>query len=95
MGTPIGAGAAVVVTAARGPDGRIGIGVAPVALFGGLAVLRSSEGWTSCTEDNPSLSETGLSLRRCVGCENDCAGEFETLGPDSPIRLSTGIPNWW
>lgn len=28
--------------AARGAEGWIGIGVAPVALFGGLAVLRGS-----------------------------------------------------
>lgn len=44
MGTPMGRGAAVVVMAARGAEGRIGIGVAPVALLGGLAVRRGSDG---------------------------------------------------
>lgn len=52
MGTPMATGIAVVVIAGRGAIGIgcIGIGVAPVALFGGLAVLRGSGDGSSSSD---------------------------------------------
>lgn len=46
IGTPIAAGAAVVIIDVRGATGWgwMGMGVAPVARFGGLEVRRGSEG---------------------------------------------------